>query len=239
MDAPAPPTRIDAVLTGLARPFTRPGSFSAIAKTPVKAAVAVTFEGLAGDEQGDRRVHGGPDKAIHHYPRDHYADWRSEIGAREVLAGPGAFGENISTQGLTEADICLGDRLRLGTALVEVTQSRQPCWKLNDRFGVADMARRVQDSGRTGWYYRVLAEGTVTAGDSLILVERRHGDWPLTRLTDLLYRRKLERTLIEQALTLPLVPRWRELLERRLATGAVEDWSKRLHGTSGTGAQGG
>ncbi len=236
MDQRAPPTRIDAVLTGLARPFTRPGSVSAIAKTPVDAPVAVTFEGLAGDEQGDRRVHGGPDKAIHHYPRDHYPDWRTEIGAIALLEQPGAFGENISTQGLTEADICLGDRLRLGSALIEVAQSRQPCWKLNDRFGVADMARRVQDSGRTGWYYRVLEEGVVQAGDTLELVERPHGDWPLARLTDLLYRRQLDRVLIEQALALPLVPRWRELLQRRLATGAVEDWGKRLHGTSGTGS---
>lgn len=236
MDAPALPTLIDAVLTGLARAFTRPGSVSAIAKTPVTAAVAVTFDGLAGDEQGDRRVHGGPDKAIHHYPRDHYAAWRTELGANALLDSAGAFGENISTHGWTEADVCLGDRFRLGTALVEVAQSRQPCWKLNDRFAVTDMARRVQDSGRTGWYYRVLDEGTVQAGDTFTLAARPYGDWPLTRLTDLLYRRRLDQALIEQALALPLVPRWRELLERRLATGAVEDWSKRLLGTSGTGA---
>ena len=157
--------RVEAVLTGRAVDYTRPGSRSAIAKQPVPGPVAVGTEGLHGDEQGDRRVHGGPDKAIHHYPREHYAAWRGEIGAHPLLDGPGAFGENISTTGLVEADLCLGDRLRLGTATVEVSQGRQPCWKLSDRFGVPDMARRVQDSGRSGWYYRVVEPGLVQAGD--------------------------------------------------------------------------
>lgn len=235
MHPPGTAIAIDALLTGVVRPYTRPGSLSAIAKTPVEGAVAVTVEGLAGDEQGDRRVHGGPDKAIHHYPRDHYADWRRDLGDHALLDAPGAFGENVSTRGLTEAEVCLGDRFRLGSALVEVSQSRQPCWKLNDRFGVADMARRVQDSGRTGWYYRVLETGVVRAGDDLVLVERRFPDWPLARLVDLLYRKGAERGLIASALQLPLVPSWRKLLERRLETAQVEDWDKRLLGTSGTG----
>ena len=97
--------RVEAVLTGRAVDYTRPGSRSAIAKQPVPGPVAVGTEGLHGDEQGDRRVHGGPDKAIHHYPREHYAAWRGEIGAHPLLDGPGAFGENISTTGLVEADL--------------------------------------------------------------------------------------------------------------------------------------
>lgn len=221
---------VDAVLVGRAVDFTRPGSRSAIAKQPVDHAVAVAALGLAGDEQGDLRVHGGPDKAIHHYPRDHYAAWRDEIGAHPLLAQAGAFGENISTHGLTEPDVCLGDRFRLGTALVEVSQSRQPCWKLSDRFGVADMARRVQDSGRTGWYYRVLEAGRVRAGDALALVERPHGEWPLSRFIELLYRRTLEPGVLDVALALPLVPSWRTLFERRLAQGRTENWQKRLTG---------
>jgi len=221
---------VDAVLVGRAVDFTRPGSRSAIAKQPVDHAVAVAALGLAGDEQGDLRVHGGPDKAIHHYPRDHYAAWRDEIGAYPLLAQAGAFGENISTHGLTEPDVCLGDCFRLGTALVEVSQSRQPCWKLSDRFGVADMARRVQDSGRTGWYYRVLEAGRVRAGDTLALVERPHGEWPLSRFIELLYRRTLEPGVLEAVLSLPLVPSWRTLFERRLAQGRTENWQKRLTG---------
>ena len=225
-----PSATIDAVLTGRAVDYTRPGSRSAIDKRAVEGPVRIGPEGLAGDEQGDRRVHGGPDKAIHHYPRDHYASWQGEVGAHALLQAAGAFGENISTAGITEADVCLGDRLRLGSALVEVSQARQPCWKLSDRFGIADMARRVQDSGRSGWYYRVLETGTVQAGDTLVLVDRPHPHWPLPRLSELLYRRTLDRDELHGALALPLVPSWRKLIERRLQQGAIEDWGKRIDG---------
>ncbi len=220
---------IEAVLAGKAVDYTRPGSRSAIAKTVVDAALAGP-EGLAGDEQGDRRVHGGPDKAIHHYPRDHYATWRGEIGAHALLDAAGAFGENISTTGVVERDLCLGDRLQLGAALVEVSQFRQPCWKLSDRFGVADMARRVQDSGRGGWYYRVLEPGEIRAGDALVLVARPHPDWPLPRLADLFYRRTQDQDELVAALSLPLVPSWRSVFERRLAHGQTEGWQSRLEG---------
>lgn len=225
-----PSATIDAVLTGRAVDYTRPGSRSAIDKRAVEGPVRIGPEGLAGDEQGDRRVHGGPDKAIHHYPRDHYASWQGEVGAHALLQAAGAFGENISTAGITEADICLGDRLRLGSALVEVSQARQPCWKLSDRFGIADMARRVQDSGRSGWYYRVLETGTVQAGDTLVLVDRPHPHWPLPRLSELLYRRTLDRDELHGALALPLVPSWRKLFERRLQQGDTESWDSRLGG---------
>ncbi len=225
-----PSATIDAVLTGRAVDYTRPGSRSAIDKRAVEGPVRIGPEGLAGDEQGDRRVHGGPDKAIHHYPRDHYASWQGEVGAHALLQAAGAFGENISTAGITEADVCLGDRLRLGSALVEVSQARQPCWKLSDRFGIADMARRVQDSGRSGWYYRVLETGTVQAGDTLVLVDRPHPDWPLPRLSELLYRRTLDRDELHGALALPLVPSWRKLFERRLQQGDTESWDSRLGG---------
>lgn len=225
-----PSATIDAVLTGRAVDYTRPGSRSAIDKRAVEGPVRIGPEGLAGDEQGDRRVHGGPDKAIHHYPRDHYASWQGEVGAHALLQAAGAFGENISTAGITEADICLGDRLRLGSALVEVSQARQPCWKLSDRFGIADMARRVQDSGRSGWYYRVLETGTVQAGDTLAVVDRPHPDWPLPRLSELLYRRTLDRDELHGALALPLVPSWRKLFERRLQQGDTESWDSRLGG---------
>ncbi|MDG2526921.1 MOSC domain-containing protein [Stenotrophomonas sp. HITSZ_GD] len=224
--------RIEQVRVGKVVDFTRPGSRSAIDKRRVDGPVAVGELGLAGDEQGDRRVHGGPDKAIHHYPHDHYAAWRAALGDHPLLAAGGAFGENLSSSGLTEADVCLGDRFALGTAVVEVSQLRQPCWKLSDRFGVADMARRVQDTGRTGWYYRVLAPGHVAAGDVLVLKARPHPHWPLARLAELLYRRGVEPALLEEVLRLPLVPSWRTLFERRLAQGQVESWDKRLHGAT-------
>jgi len=223
--------RIEQVRTGKAMEFTRPGSRSAIDKRQVFGPVEVGELGLVGDEVGDHRVHGGPDKAIHHYPHDHYAAWREALGEHPLLAAGGAFGENLSSTGITEADVCLGDRFSLGSAIVEVSQSRQPCWKLSDRFGVPDMARRVQDSGRTGWYYRVLVPGRVGAGDLLVLQERPHPQWSLSRLSEVLYRRGAEASLLVEVLRLPLVPSWRTLFERRLAQGQVESWDKRLLGS--------
>ena len=230
MSAAPGAVRIDALLAGSARPYTRPGSMSAIDKHPLSDAVAIGELGLAGDEQGDPRVHGGPDKAIHHYAFDHYAAWRDELGALPLLRAPGAFGENVGTRGLDEASVCLGDRFRLGSALVEVSQGRQPCWKLDDRFGVPGMARRVQASGRTGWYYRVLEPGLARAGDLLRLVARPYPAWPLRRLNRLLFDRVLSPAALEPALRLPLVPSWRKLLERRLQSGGVEDWGRRIEG---------
>ncbi|MBJ6978260.1 MOSC domain-containing protein [Luteimonas sp. MC1895] len=222
--------RIDALLTGIAVPYTRAGSRSAIAKAPRSGPVHIGSLGLDGDEQGDPRVHGGVDKAVHHYPRDHYAAWRTELGNLPLLAAPGAFGENLSSAGLDEGSVCLGDRFSLGGALLEVSQGRQPCWKLNDRFGVRDMARRVQDTGRTGWYYRVLQPGHASTGDVLELVERPCPGWPLRRLMRLLADRVLDAAQLAEALQLPLVPSWRTVLERRLATSQVEDWTRRIDG---------
>ncbi|MDH6643708.1 MOSC domain-containing protein YiiM [Ralstonia sp. GP73] len=224
------PVRIDTVLTGRAVDYTRPGSRSAIDKRPARDAVEVGINGIVGDEQGDLRVHGGPDKAIHHYPFDHYAGWQADIGAHPVLAQPGAFGENLSTTGITEADICVGDRLRAGSVVLEVSQLRQPCWKLNDRFNARDMARRVQHTGRTGWYYRVLEGGTVRAGDTLEWFERPWPHWPLARVLDVLYRNMLDRAALAEMLTLPLTPSWRKLVEGRLARGEVESWARRIDG---------
>src|SRR3546814_13835997 len=120
---------IDALVTGESLRFGAKGEPSAIAKDCVRGPRAVGALGIAGDEQADLTVHGGPDKAIHHYPRDHYPFWAETLGGHPLLAAPGAFGENISTRGLIESTACLGDRYRLGSALIEIRQGRQPCWK--------------------------------------------------------------------------------------------------------------
>ena len=224
------PIRIETLLIGRAVDYTRPGSRSAIDKRPVADAVQIGINGITGDEQGDLRVHGGPDKAIHHYPFDHYAAWQADLGARPLLAQPGAFGENFSTMGVTEADVCVGDRLRAGNVVLEVSQLRQPCWKLNDRFDTRDMARRVQHTGRTGWYYRVLEGGTLRAGDTLEWLERPWPQWPLARVLDVLYRNMLDHAALTDMLALPLTPSWRKLVEGRLARGEVESWAKRIDG---------
>ncbi|MDI1253724.1 MOSC domain-containing protein [Thermomonas sp.] len=222
--------RVDALLTGYAKPYTRAGSFSGIDKHVRSGSVHIGELGLSGDEQGDPRVHGGPDKAVHHYAFEHYARWQEDLGSLPLLQAPGAFGENISTRGLDENDVCIGDQFTLGGALLEVSQGRQPCWKLNDRFDVPDMARRVQSTGRTGWYYRVLQAGVTTVGDMLELHARPYPDWSLRRLNTMLFERVLDPAALEPALQLPLVPSWRKLVERRLQQCMVEDWSRRVDG---------
>ena len=175
-------TSILAVMTGRATRFRDADEHSAIAKAPVDGRVRVGLLGIQGDEQADRKHHGGPDKAIHHYAFDHYPAWREHLGDHPLLNAPGGFGENISTLGLTEDNVLLGDRFRLGTALIEVSHGRQPCWKLGHRFGHAPLAARIVGNSRSGWYYRVIEEGEVQAGDDLVLVERGLEDWPVSRL---------------------------------------------------------
>lgn len=232
MSAPSS-VRLQSVLLGRAVPYTRPGTRSGIAKSSAHGAIRVTTIGLAGDEQGDPRVHGGPDKAVHHYPYDHYPIWREQLPGCAVLHGPGAFGENLSTVGWTEHLVCLGDVIRVASVTLQISQGRQPCWKLNDRFAHRGMARLLQSSGRTGWYYRVLEEGELREGDAMTIVERTLPDWPISRLSDLLFHRTLDRDLLEQAAALPLTPSWKRIIANRLQSAAVESWHKRLEGPSG------
>lgn len=225
---------VRAVLTGRARPYTRPGSMSAIDKQPCSGPVTVGALGLEGDEQGDLRVHGGPYKAVHVYAWGQYAPWRTELAgnatAQDLLARPGAFGENFSTDGLDEASVCLGDQWQVGSVRLEVSQGRQPCWKLSDRFGVPDMALRVQSSLRTGWYLRVLEPGRVQAGDTVWLLVRPHPGWPLVRILRAIAEGDCTPPLMRQLLALPLPPNWERLFQRRLDSGQVEDWGPRLEG---------
>ena len=204
---------------------------SGIAKTAVEGPLHLSETGFSGDMQGDAAHHGGPEKAVHHYPFEHYASWRADLGAHPLLAAPGAFGENLSTMGLTEATVAIGDVFALGAAVVEVSQGRQPCWRLNERFGRPDMARQVQSSGRTGWYYRVLEPGTVAATDRLMLVDRIAPEWTLARIWRAFYIDPLNRAELSGIAALErLAAGWRAHAARRLESNRVEDWSRRLTG---------
>lgn len=176
---------IDALLTGSPRPF-RGDEHSAIAKQPVSGAVRIGWQGLAGDHVADRVHHGGLDKAIHLYPQDHYGWWRERLGDHPLLDAPGAFGENIATRGMTEAHICLGDRFTLGSAVVEVSHGRQPCWKLDHRFGAGKVMATIVQTARCGIYLRVIREGEADASASMALIERPLPDWPIDRVFRLL-----------------------------------------------------
>ncbi|MBS0254563.1 MAG: MOSC domain-containing protein [Proteobacteria bacterium] len=173
--------RLLAVLTGKIAPF-RGEEGSAIAKLPLDRPIAVTPLGLAGDEQADPEHHGGPDKALHHYPFDHYPHWQGVLGDHPLLAAPGAFGENLATLGLDEHSVCLGDRFRLGTALIEVSHARKPCWKLDHRFAARGITAGVVKTRRSGWYYRVIEPGMVGPGDAIERVSRGLEQWTMARL---------------------------------------------------------
>lgn len=202
---------------------------SAIAKRPTGDRVKVTASGLALDSQADLSVHGGPEKAIHHYAADHYPAWRSEL-ARDDLQ-PGGFGENISTSGLTEDILCIGDILTVGTATVQVSQGRQPCWKLNAHTNEKRMAALFQKTARTGWYYRVLEPGTVKQGDTISLVERLWPEWTVQRVTQARLTRRIGS---EAAATLSRLPAlsesWRTAFARISEKDFSEDTTARLGG---------
>lgn len=157
---------------------------SAIAKKPVDGPLQLDLDGFREDDQADKEVHGGPEKAVHHYPADHYDYWRSLLGDAASDFGPGRFGENISTTGLTEDLLCIGDVLSMGSATVQICQGRQPCWKLNAHTANEQMAFHFRKTCRTGWYYRVLEPGQVRLGDQMSLQERPHPDIGLRSLIE-------------------------------------------------------
>lgn len=175
-----------ALCIGQPRPFNG-AELSAIDKRAVMGLVAIRSFGLEGDMVADTKHHGGPDMAVHHYPRDHYVGWNDWLGGHDAIGWDAPFGENVSTTGLAETQVHIGDRFRLGTALLEVSQPRQPCWKIEHRFGRKGMVKRIVTEHNCGWYYRVIEEGEAQAGDSIRRVETGHEDWSVARLFASLY----------------------------------------------------
>jgi MOSC domain-containing protein YiiM/ferredoxin-NADP reductase len=237
MSKPLDPTTLLEVRTGKPRPFGGGRLTSAIQKDVRSDAVGVTALGLEGDEQADRNFHGGPDKAVLHYAREHYAAWRDEAPAQATLFCAGAFGENLVSSGINETNICVGDIFEIGSVVLQVTQPRQPCFKLNHRFGLPSMARRVQETGRTGWYYRVLSPGQITAGDVVRLADRLHPEWTLRRVQHVLYVDTLDESALRALIDLPpLSGSMRKILTGRLTAAAAESWDARLIGLNQAGA---
>lgn len=205
-----------ALLTGKPA-FIAPGVLSAMAKAPIAGPVRIGWLGLEGDMIADPIYHGGHDKAIHLVPQEHYAWWRGQIGDHPLLDAPGAFGENLATSGATERDLCLGDRFTLGTALLEISHGRQPCSKLNDRFGRRDILPKAVSSGHCGLYLRVIREGEAQAGDVMTLIERPHPGWDMARLFALLIGggHKRDRAGVAELALMPvLAEAWRSRAEK-------------------------
>jgi MOSC domain-containing protein YiiM len=163
------------------------GVASGFVKRSVSGPVRVGRLNLDGDAQADLRVHGGPDKAVYAYAAASYPLWAQDFPEHAELLRPGVFGENLTIQRMAEADICVGDVHAIGAARLQVCQPRQPCFKLGLRFADNRLPRAMVRSGRSGWYYRVLEEGVLAAGDALHVVERPDPNLPLTRLVEIVY----------------------------------------------------
>ena len=207
-----------ALCTGKAAPLPN-GKLSSIDKTAVEGPVRITRMGLEGDTQTDRKHHGGEHMAVHLYAADHYPYWLGEIPEVARLSAPGAFGENLHTHGLMEDDVFIGDRFRLGTALLELSMGRQPCNTLARHFQRKDMVKRIIANHRCGWYYRVLEEGVAEAGDTLELVERNQEKWSVEEAFALLFdpKRESPESEVRDLLSLPaLGPQWQAKLRAKL-----------------------
>lgn len=169
------------VQVGPTAPLGPEGVPSAFVKVPVSGAVRVGPLGFDGDEQADQSVHGGPEKAVYFYPAEHYPRWAADVPRHAPTLVPGGFGENLTVSMLDEETVCIGDTFTVGTAQMQVTQPRQPCFKLGLRFGDNSLGKIMMQTGRTGWYARVLKGGHVQAGDEVVTVARPNPTWTVAR----------------------------------------------------------
>jgi MOSC domain-containing protein YiiM len=209
------------VRTGTVKPLGDTDILSAIDKLARDGPVWLGPTGFDGDQHGASEIHGGPDMAVLQYAAQHYDDWALEFPDRSAMCRPGGFGENLVSRGIDETSVCIGDRIRIGAALVQVSQPRQPCFKLNLRFQEPTMSRRAEQSGRTGWFYRVLEPGAVAAGDPIEIVDRPHPDWPVRRVLHVLYDELTDRgTLAALSDLAALSASMRALFIRRLQVDA-------------------
>jgi MOSC domain-containing protein YiiM len=185
-------------------------------KNPIEQPIRLDWTNLDGDAQADLENHGGRDKAVCAYAAEHYPAWRTELNKSADEFAHGAFGENLTIAGYNESTICLGDQFQLGTARIEVSQPRQPCWKLGRRWQLKELPGLVIDSGRTGWYFRVLMPGQIAAGDELQLLARPCPEWTIARANHVFYELKKDADA-SQALSqvAPLAVSWRDALESR------------------------
>lgn len=193
-------------------------TLSAFIKRPVDGVVHVGRSGLAGDRQADLRVHGGPDMAVYAYPFEHYEPWVAEFPEHASIWGMGSLGENLSMTGWDETGMCVGDTVRIGDVLLQVTRPRKPCFKLALRFNDLRLPRRLTETGRCGWYFRVLETGAISIGLQAELVDRPNPSWPIRRLNDLSANPTSDADALAELAAVPeLAENWRGQVNTALA----------------------
>ena len=211
---------------GAKNPMERPWK-TGMFKEGVQGRVWLTKTGLESDEIGDLTQHGGEEKALFAYPESHYSYWQEDL---QLEIGKGAMGENLVMHGVDENDVCIGDTYKIGSAVVQVSQPRQPCWKPARRFGVIDFALRIQQSGRTGWYYRVIEEGYIEADTTLVLQERPYPEWTIQKSNEVMHEKKQDIELAARFAACPLLaPNWKRRLQKRVK-GRESGIEKRVYG---------
>lgn len=186
---------------------------TSIFKSPVAGRIPIRNNNLAGDAQSDLTVHGGTAKAVYAYPYEHYTFWHAQLP--DVDLQPGHFGENLTIEGLLEDDVHIGDRLRIGSAELVITQPRLPCYKLGIRFGRADMVTRFLASRRTGFYLSVAVEGNVGAGDTIEILERHPAAVSIPELLRMYLKEGISPDRLRQVIAIPaLSESWRAELQK-------------------------
>ena len=210
---------LDMLFVGSVGVLANDGGASAMDKHAVDDSRHVDTHRLADDAVADPHHHGGPERVLNHYPAEHYEHWRSRYPGFEDVFKPGVLGENLSTSGMTEADVCVGDVFTLGTAIIQISQPRQPCWKIGVRTGIAGLAKAVIQHGRAGWLYRVTEPGDIRAGDTLTRIESAAHGINLARMWDIHTKREPsedERLAMITLAELPsLAPEWRKRMASR------------------------
>jgi MOSC domain-containing protein YiiM len=182
-------------------------------KKPRSGVASAHKLGIEGDAQADLSVHGGPEKAVYFYAWEHYAEWEMLLGSGPLP--PGSFGENITSQGILEADIHIGDVLRIGTAILQVLQPRSPCYKLQIRFGRPDMTALFFQQAKPGWYASVLKEGTFSAEDKILFLDRAPENISIADIWRYSAQLECDRTTVERVKSLKLLPDfWKDRISR-------------------------
>ncbi|TRW18100.1 MOSC domain-containing protein [Glacieibacterium frigidum] len=214
----ASPVFVTAVHVGKIAPLGPQGTPSGFRKTAVDHPVIARTLGLTGDAQADLNVHGGPDKAVYGYPLSRYPAWAAEFPHLADRLVAGSMGENLAVEGIDEDAVHIGDRIRVGGALLQVTQPRLPCFKLGLAFDEPRLIRAMTRNGFCGWYYRVVESGAIGAGDAHSLVERPNPDWSVARFAGIIAARAMGAEVLREIVAMEgLAENWQARALRQLA----------------------